>query len=254
MTLYFIGIGLGDENDISCKGLETIKQCTVVYLENYTSFIETTKEQLEKFYNKKIILADRDLVENKAEQTILKDAQTNNVAFLVIGDPLAATTHTDLFLRAKKLNIEVKLIHNTSVFTAVTETGLQLYKFGPTTSIPFTDKETLPETPYNNIRENLSRGLHTLVLLDLKPTEKKFMNIKTGINYLEFIEIKLKGNVLTADKKIIGCAALGTKNTEIAYGTAEQLKQHNFTKILQCIIIPGKLHFMEEEFLEQFMV
>ncbi|MBI4141108.1 diphthine synthase [Candidatus Woesearchaeota archaeon] len=252
MTLYFIGLGVGDEKDITLKGIETIKQCTVVYLETYTSVFKPTLKTLEQFYCKKIIPADRDIVENKAEQTILKDAQTNNVAFLVVGDPLAATTHTDLFLRAKKTGISVEIIHNASIFTAVTETGLQLYKFGPTTSIPFANKETLPETPYNTIKDNLSRGLHTLVLFDLKPTEKMFMNIKTGISYLELIEKKLKGNVLTADKKIIGCAALGTNETEIFYGTEEQLKQHNFTKIPQCIIIPGKLHFMEEEFLEQF--
>ena len=39
MTLYFIGIGLCDEKDISVKGLEIVKKADVVYLENYTSVL-----------------------------------------------------------------------------------------------------------------------------------------------------------------------------------------------------------------------
>lgn len=252
MTLYFIGIGLGDEKDITLKGLETAKKCDVIYLEKYTSIIRTKHEQLEKVYGKKIIPADRELVENKAEQTILKDAKIQDVAFLVVGDPLAATTHTDLLLRAKKLNIKTEIIHNASIFTVITETGLQLYKFGPTTSIPFSQQEFPPETPYKTIRENQKRELHTLILLDLRPAENVCMNINAAITYLETVEKKLNGNVLVENKKIIGCAALGTKQAEIAHGTAEQLKQHKFTQIPQCVIIPGKLHFMEEEFLKQF--
>lgn len=250
MTLYFIGIGLGDEKDITIKGFEVIKRCAVVYLENYTSILGTSFEHLEQLCGKKILLADRDLVENHAEETILKDAKTKDTAFLVIGDPLAATTHIDLFLRAKKLSIDVEIIHNASIFTAITETGLQLYKFGPTTSIPFSEQENPPETPYRTIEENLKRGLHTLVLLDLRPAENVCMNIQAALTYLELLENKLKRNIL--DKKLVGCAGLGRKNAEIAYGTVEHLKEHTFTQLPQCLIIPGKLHFMEEEMLQLF--
>ena len=96
-----IGIGLRDEKDISLNGLETVKKSDVVYLENYTSKLDCSVKDLEKLYGKKIILADRELVEQKAEEAILKNAQTKNVAFLVIGDVFGATTHVDLMLRAK---------------------------------------------------------------------------------------------------------------------------------------------------------
>ncbi|HHI04007.1 MAG TPA: diphthine synthase, partial [Candidatus Woesearchaeota archaeon] len=91
MVLYFIGIGLYDEKDVSLRGLEVIKKCDVVYLENYTSILSCNVKKLEKLYGKKIILSSRDLVEKKAEETILKDALSKNVAFLVIGDPMSAT-------------------------------------------------------------------------------------------------------------------------------------------------------------------
>ena len=41
-----------------------------------------------------------------------------------------ATTHSDLWLRAKQRNIPVQIIHNASVMNAVGACGLQLYRFG----------------------------------------------------------------------------------------------------------------------------
>jgi diphthine synthase len=240
MVLYFIGLGLSDEKDISLKGLEIIKKSDLVYLESYTSKLNIPTSNLEKLYNKKIIKADRDIVENEAEKTILKDAKKKNVAFLVIGDPIAATTHIDLFLRAKKLGIEVKVIHNASILTAVGITGLQLYNFGKVTSIPF-DNENI-KSPIKVLRNNQKLGLHTLFLLDLEPEKNKFLTIKDAINYL--IENKVKENV-----KAIACASLGSKKPFIKFDLLKNLKNLKIDKFPQCLVIPGKLHFMEEEVL-----
>lgn len=40
----------------------------------------------EEYYGKQLILADRDMVEQGADE-ILKDADVTDVAFLVVGDP-----------------------------------------------------------------------------------------------------------------------------------------------------------------------
>ena len=37
--LYIIGLGLGDEKDITLRGLEAIKICDKVYIEAYTSLL-----------------------------------------------------------------------------------------------------------------------------------------------------------------------------------------------------------------------
>ena len=245
MTLYFIGLGLNDEKDISLKGLEAIKECKYIYLESYTSKLQCSIEDLEKLYNKKIILADRDLVEKQAEETILKHAKESNTAFLVIGDPFGATTHTDLYLRAKKDNIDVKVINNTSILNAIGITGLELYKFGKTTSIPFENENV--KAPYNVLINNLDKGLHTLFLLDLKPDKNKFLTIKDAIIYLE-------KQGLTDKTKIIACAKIGSEQRIIKYGTPEQLKDIDFKQPPYCIIIPAKMHFVEEEFIEQYKV
>ena len=172
MPLYFIGLGLSNEKDISINGLEAVKKCDIVYLENYTSILNCKKEDLEKLYSKKIILARRSLVEADNNE-IIENAKAKNVAFLVIGDPFAATTHIDLFLRAKKEGIKCNVVHNASIASAVGITGLQVYKFGKITSIPLENENI--ETPYDVLKGNLSLGSHTLFLLDLNPDEEKFM-------------------------------------------------------------------------------
>ena len=37
MALYLIGLGLGDEKDITLRGLEAMKQCDKIYIESFTS-------------------------------------------------------------------------------------------------------------------------------------------------------------------------------------------------------------------------
>jgi len=254
MTLYFIGLGLADEKDISLKGLELIKKCESVYLENYTSVLGCSVEKLENLYGKKIILADRELVEKKAEQTILSDAKKKNVAFLVVGEPMAATTHTDLMLRAKELNIRFRIVHNASIMSAIGITGLQLYKFGKTTSIPFIDDKFQPETAYNVLKENNSNKMHTLVLLDLRPEEKRFMTVNNAIKILLDIEKKRKENIFTEKTLCIGCARIGSENQMIKAGKAKELLELDFGKEVHCLIVSSEMHFMEEEALKLWHV
>jgi len=241
MALYFIGIGLDNEKDITLKGLEIIKKCKLIYLENYTSKIQCSKQDLEKLYGKEIILADRNLVEKQAEQIILRNAKDNEVAFLVIGDPMSATTHVDLMLRAKKAGISIKIIHNASVVSAVGATGLEVYKFGKITSIPFENENI--KTPYNVLISNMEKGLHTLFLLDLRPDENKYLSMKQAIEYL------LK-NGLAKETKAVACARIGSENQLIRYGELSRLKSINFGQPPYCLVIPAELHFIEEEALD----
>lgn len=249
MPLYFIGLGLNNEKDITINGLEAIKKCELAYLENYTSVLNCKKEDLEKFYNKKVILARRSVVEADNNE-ILENAKTKNVAFLVAGDPLAATTHIDLFLRAKKAGIECYVIHNSSIVSAVGITGLQAYKFGKTTSIPFENENI--EAPYDVLKDNLSLGLHTLFLLDLSPEEGRFMGVNDAIRYLLKAELKRNERIFSEKTLCVGCARIGSENQVIKAGTAGDLLRHDFCKPVHCFIVPGKLHFMEEEALKMY--
>lgn len=164
--LYIIGLGLGDERDITLKGLEAVKKCDKVYMEAYTSLLSfgLSTTALENLYGKPIALADREFVEEKADE-FLSEARHADVAFLVVGDPFGATTHADLVVRAKKMGIDVKTVHNASVMNAIGICGLQLYRYGETVSIPFFTDTWRPDSFYEKIQGNRSMGLHTLCLL-----------------------------------------------------------------------------------------
>lgn len=250
MTLYIIGIGLSDEKDITIKGLEIVRKCDRVYLENYTSLLQCTVQDLAKFYGRELVIADRIITEQGNE--IINNAKTKEVAFLVIGDPFSATTHIDLMKRAKGNNVRVKIINNASVLTAVGITGLQLYKFGKITSIPFVENCPSLETPYTVLKENKSLGLHTLFMLDLNPSKNQFMTINQAINILESIENRKKEGLLNDETIVVGCARIGSYNPIIKAGKLKEIKEYNFGLPPHCLIIPGKMHFLEEEFLKMF--
>ncbi|TKA61418.1 hypothetical protein B0A49_07200 [Cryomyces minteri] len=179
--LYLIGLGLADERDITVKGLEIVKKAERVYLEAYTAILLVDKEQLESYYGRPIIIADREMVES-ASDDILAGADTADIAFLVVGDPFSATTHTDLLLRCRTSTppIPTRAIPNASILTAVGATGLQLYAFGQTVSMVFFTDNWKPSSYYDRIRENASLGLHTLLLLDIKVREPSLEALARG--------------------------------------------------------------------------
>jgi len=235
--LNIIGIGLSHKN-ITEEIKETVKKSDFVYLENYTSKYDISINELEEFLDKKLIIANRSLVENSNE--ILEKAKTENVSFLIIGDIFMATTHTAIYLEAKKLNINIKLIHNVSILNLISNSGLSLYNFGKITSIPFNNENI--EEPFKVLEENKKMNLHTLFLLDLDPENNKYMTIDQALKYLS--------KKIDSEEYVIAYSALGTDKQEIKYDKMKNLINIKFDKFPQCLVIPGKLHFMEQEILE----
>jgi diphthine synthase len=155
-------------------------------------------------------------------------------------------------MRAKEKGIAVDVIFNASIMTAVGLTGLELYKFGKTTSIPFPTQSFNPETAYEVIKMNKANGLHTLILLDLRPEQDKYMTVNQAISILLGIEDKRKEKVFNEDTLIVGCARLGNNDYRIKSGTVQELMNKDFGKPLHCLVVVGNLHFMEEEALKQW--
>lgn len=234
--LYLIGTGLNDELDLSFKAIEILKKCDEIYFEFYTSLSRINLNNLEKLISKKIIKVNRSFVEEHAED-LLEKSKNKEVALLVIGHPLIATTHA-IFLE----HSNVKIIHNYSIVNAISVTGLELYKFGRIVSIPFHESKSFVDY----IKKNLNADLHTLILLDLKTDENKFMNINEAL--LKLSDFK-KHN-------FVACCALATEDEQIYYGSYEKLQNIDFEKKPkpQCLILPASLHFVEEELLSRFII
>ena len=249
-TLTFVGLGLNDDEGISLKGLKEIKSADLVFAESYTSTLsEGSVERLEKRTGKKVMVLDRAAVEEGG--AVLEACNDKRVALLIVGDPMTATTHIDLRLRAEKLGIRTRVIHGSSVLTAVPGMlGLQHYKFGRTTTIPFPQEGYSPTSPYEVISENLSRGLHTLVLLDIDAENSRYMTANEGMHSLMDMERRVGRGTITAGTLVCVIARAGSDDCLVQAGQLGELISENFGPTLHTLVVPGKLHFMEEESLE----
>lgn len=245
--LIFVGLGLNGDKDISLKGLEETKKCDKVYAEFYTAKLAGTNiDKIEKRIGKPIGVLNRKDVEEG--EKILADALNKKVVFLTCGDPMTATTHVDLRLRAMDKGIETKVVHGSSIITAAPGLlGLQHYKFGRTTTLAFPEKDYFPTSPYQVIKDNKEMGLHTLVLLDIQAENKRCMTANEGIDLLLEMENKLKKYVCTENNIACVVARAGSSNITLAADKLSCLREKDFGPPLHTLVLPGNLHFMEIE-------
>ncbi|MCK4477769.1 diphthine synthase [Candidatus Bathyarchaeota archaeon] len=248
-ALVFVGLGLHDENDVSLRGLEEIRRADFVFAELYTSLMKGLKiEKLENLAGKKIVLVTRKMLEEENGRQILAVAKKGRAVFLVPGDPLIATTHVNLRIKARELGIETFVVHGASIVSAaIGMSGLQNYKFGRSVTIPFTDGCIVSETPYNVVKKNLEAGLHTLCFLDIRAEEKRFMTIKEALETLLVTEKRRRESIITYSTLVVGIARAGSMNPVVKAGLLGEALDYDFGSPPHTLVFPGKLHFVEAE-------
>ena len=201
---------------------------------------------MEAAWKKPVAVLSRAGVENRPDE-VLAAAREGTAVLLVPGDPMVSTTHVDLRLRASRLGIETRIVHGASIATAAAGlAGLQNYRFGPATSLPFPHGNWRPTSPVAVIGENLSRGLHTLVYLDIQPG--RFMLIPDALDLLGTTAASLGQEI----PLYVGCSRVGSPDPVVAAGDAARLRAVEFGGPLHVLIVPGDLHVMEREHLEAF--
>ena len=209
------------------------------------------------------------MVESSSDE-ILEGADKLNVAFLVVGDPFGATTHTDLVLRARELSIPVQSVPNASILNAIGSTGLQLYNFGQTVSMVFFTETWKPSSFYDRIQENAQIGLHTLILLDIKVKEQSYENMARGKKIYEpprymtvaqcasqmlEIEEERKEGVYDEDSLAIGAARVGSFEQKLACGTLGELTAVDLGSPLHSLVLLGKrTHELERDFIREYAI
>jgi diphthine synthase len=247
--LIFVGLGLYDEKDISLRGLEEIREADAVFAEFYTSLMPGLSiQKLEEMTGKKVNVISRRVLEEEEGKLIFEEAEKGKAVFLVPGDPLIATTHVDLRIRAEKQGIKTRVIHGASAVSAVRGiSGLQNYKYGKAVTIPFSEKGFVSETPYKVISENRDRGLHTMCYLDIKAEEQRYLTIKEALQTLLELEKQKRKQVITSRTLVIGVAKAGSIEPAVKAGYLEEVMNHDFGAPPHTLIFPAKLHFMEAE-------
>jgi len=207
--LYLIGLGL-NEKGISNEGFEVISRCKKVYLETYTINFPYNPKYLEELFQKRIEFLDRKEVES---ERLIKEAKKEDVCLLIYGSPLFATTHTALILDCNKAKVKTKVIHSASVLDSISETGLQLYKFGKISSMPKWQKNFTPDSFLDFVIQNKSIGAHSLILIDI------------GLQFNEAIKqliLSCKNKNFFIEKLVV-CSLLGTNKSKIFYSNIKNI-------------------------------
>ena len=248
--LNLVGLGLYSLDDLSLGGLKALKTSDKVCLESYTSFHSAKLDELSELTGKKVTVLDRSGVEEDVVENIIEPAKTMTVALIVYGDPLVATTHSGIIIEARKAGVEVRVFHASSIISAVGETGLQVYKFGRIATLNIPEKGYAPTSAYELIKANNDAGLHSLILLDVKADQGRYMSVSEGINELLRLEKEVQGGLFSDDAMLLGLARLGVEDSLIRYGKITDLSKIDFGGPPHAIVLPGNLHFTEEDFLE----
>ena len=265
MPFHLVGLGLGDEKDITVKGLECVKKCDIVYLEAYTSVLLNQDANdaagLSEFYGREVVIADREAVESG---DVLNEATDKDVALLVVGDPFGATTHSDLVVRCKEKNIKCNVIHNSTILSAIGTCGLQLYRYGQTVSLCFWTDTWQPDSWYDKIIESKKLGLHALLLVDIKVKEQsienmargrkiyepaRFMTVQQAAEQLITVSKKRNCSIITPETYAVGLARVGCDDQMIVAGTLTELAEIDFGEPLHSMVLCGDIHEAEEEHL-----
>ncbi len=248
--LIFVGLGLYGCLDISLRGLEEIRKADYVFAEFYTSLMpEFNIEDFEKISGKNLTIVSRKNLEDEDGEIILDKARDARVILLVPGDPLIATTHLAIRIRAEKMGIKTKVIHGSSIVSAAMGlSGLQNYRFGKSVTIPFPENNRMSRTPYMVIAENMSRNLHTLCFLDIRAEESKYMTINEALKILLELERNNKRNIISEESLAVGVARAGSEDVIVKADSFRNLMNFNFGAPPHSLVIPAKrLHFMEAE-------
>jgi diphthine synthase len=245
-SVTFVGLGLDNEKGMTLAGLEAARHAETIFIELYTNIMPRfDMKGLEQLLGKRVHRLTRTELEDDHGKRVLQASEGGNVAFLVPGDPMIATTHISLRLVLAKKNVATRIVHGPSITSAVAgATGLQSYKFGKSVTVP--GMGSAPPSVIDTITENRTRGLHTLLLLDVTDSTEGPLTITNAV-------LKLTtGRRDLEDYFSVGAARVGANDEVVKAGRMSKLKDYDFGGPPHCLVVVGKLHFMEAEALSVF--
>ena len=252
--LTFVGLGLYDERSITVEGRDAVADADRVFAEFYTSKLAgATIEELSAYHDVEIEVRDRAGVEEDPEP-ILDAAAAGDAVFLTAGDTMISTTHVDLRLRADERGIDTRIVHGTTAGSAAASlTGLQNYRFGKETTLPFPyahGADGVPGSVLETIDANRDRGLHTLVYLDIKvgPGPRG-----GGPDHESYMAADYAAELLADERDVLGVAVAraGGSDPVVAADRLSALAGRSFGEPLHLLVIPGDLHVVEHDALSK---
>lgn len=243
--LTFVGLGLGDQG-VSIGGIKAIREADTAYIEYYTTpFAPRLLSEVEGAAGRTLTVVDRSFVEDG--KAILDEASAGTVVLAVQGDPMIATTHSDLMVRAISRGIRTEIIHGATIATAAASaSGLHYYKFGPT--VTFTrESKNYHEQVYKRVHQNLLDGSHSLLLLEYDVEGGRGVTPQSLMEGLLRAEANYKRGVVSGQTFLVILSRVGTAQESIRAGSIDGLVTLDYGEPPHIAIVPGRLHFTEKE-------
>jgi diphthine synthase len=247
--LWFVGIGINGYRGLSIAALDVLRKCDIVYIERFTGVLtEVDLEGLNSLLEIHTKPVQRWFVEDGRD--LLEAARTKDVALVTYGDPLIATTYSELRSRATKNSIKTAILHSASgIASIIGESGLHVYKFGR--MVTMMSELHSAVTVYNTIFQNLLAGSHTLILTEYNHNDESkepfFLDPSSVFKMLLDAERVHKHEIFSDDTFAVVASRVGMQDQKITSGKVKSLLKVEFGIGPHSVIITGALHFTETQ-------
>lgn len=250
-SFILIGAGLDPKRHLTSEAIAALRSVSKVFAERYTSVLpDGWEDVIGSVSGKSIEVLDRKAVEE--ERIILSACSRSDVALVVPGDALTATTHIHIVDEAEKRGLYVRIIPGISIMSVAPGLlGLQGYKFGRTVSLPRWREGFAPTSPLKGIIENLNMGLHTLLLLDTEP--EAMIASEAASQLIKIVEAE-KCSEISKDTMLCAIARACFDDQRLAFVSLGKLASIDLGPPPHALVLPGELHFMEKERLDRIKV
>ena len=242
-------VGLGFSPGLITRAAENaLRSADVVLVDTYTSPASDWGLELARSINPRARPASRRELEEESWR-IVELARSATVVIAVVGDPLVATTHASLLAEAAAKGVEVGVVPGVSgPCSAMSLSGLQFYRFGAAATVPGPWRGAKAYHTVLVLLSNLCSNLHTLLLLDVSP-EGKALGPAAALESLRIAAAEGSGSSNFLDD-LVAIYVEARESGTLAYGgTVRELASSPEREGVGSIIVPARLHPVEEEYL-----
>ena len=254
--LVLAGAGL-HRGHFTLELLEALREADVVYFEGYTmprGVASSVLRGLMEHAQGKVVVARRSDIE-EGSLRIVKEAMRRRVVVVSAGHPLIATTHTALLAEASRHGVGFKVVHGVSgIVAAMTESGLDFYKFGRKATVPGPWRGVRPFSTLEFLYGNLCVGLHTLLILDLADDGRQLSPQEASSTLInaekELIRSNSISHELIPSLEAIVVSGAGTETAKVAYygELADLARETSNFEPPTSIVVPGEVSGYEADF------
>ncbi|MCX8137477.1 diphthine synthase [Pyrobaculum aerophilum] len=244
--LSLVGLGPG-RGYVTEAAAEAIKNADCVFYEDYTAPLDV--EALRRLARGEPIRLTRADLEDHSGRKIFECLKEGKRAVLVTGgDPMLATAHAAILALARRRGYRVEVVPGVSIICAAFSLScLSIYKLGGVATVTYPRGGVYSTRPYDLVEQNLQRGLHTLLLLDVRE-DGSFMPPREGAEVLLQLEERVGRGLFKEDLPIVVVYKVGWGGSAV-YATLGEIARSDLEGPA-VFIVPSRLGPVEKECLE----